>query len=138
MNQEKPQSKSIRPLRILVAEDNLVNQKVIRILLEKAGLNFQIVNDGVEAVSQFEKEKFDLVLMDCQMPNLDGLHASQQIRNLEAKANTSRCAIVAMTANAMKGDMEKCFEAGMDGFLSKPFRSQDLLHVIDEWGVKND
>jgi len=121
-------------VRILVVEDNLINQKVIRIILEQNSLIYDIANDGLEAVSKYQGSKYDLILMDCQMPNLDGLQATQQIREYETKINKDRCPIVALTANAMSGDEDKCKAAGMDGFLSKPFKSQDLSNIIKKWG----
>lgn len=122
---------------ILVVEDNLVNQKIIRIILDRNGCNYIIANDGVEAVQMYQNERFDLILMDCQMPNLDGLQATAKIREIESSNQQLRCPIVAMTANAMKGDEEKCLAMGMDGFLAKPFKSQDLVQTINRWGMKN-
>ena len=119
--------------KILVAEDNPINQKVIRIILERMGANYEFAMDGSEAFSKFETGAYSLVLMDCQMPKLDGLQASKQIRELEGRTLQERCPIVAMTANAMKGDRENCISAGMDDFLSKPFKSQDLVQVVSKW-----
>lgn len=123
-------------MKILVAEDNLINQKIIRIILEKSGLEYEMVNNGQEAVASFESSKYSLVLMDCQMPVMDGIQASSQIRKLEQEKKSGRCAIVAMTANAMKGDKERCLAAGMDDFLAKPFKSQDLAKMISSWSSK--
>lgn len=121
---------------ILVVEDNLVNQKVIRIILEREGYHYEIATDGIEAIEKFRSGKFDLVLMDCQMPKLDGLDACQRIREIEVVQNKGRCPIVAMTANAMKGDRERCLSFGMDDFLAKPFKSIDLLSIIQTWGKR--
>jgi two-component system sensor histidine kinase/response regulator len=123
-------------IKILVAEDNLINQKVIRILLEKSGYKYELANDGIEALEKYNTGNYNLILMDCQMPNLDGLNAATKIREIESKNNKNRCPIVAMTANAMKGDRENCIAAGMDDFLSKPFKSFDLLKIIEIWGNK--
>lgn len=120
-------------VKILVAEDNPINQKVIRIILERHGLSYEIALDGEEAVRKYRDGDFQLILMDCQMPNLDGLSASRQIRDFEASNLKKRCPIVAMTANTMKGDRERCISAGMDDFLAKPFKSQDLVGVINQW-----
>lgn len=120
-------------LKILVAEDNEVNQKVLRIILDKNGYTYEIVPDGIEALNKYKSGIYNLILMDCQMPQLDGLQTSKQIRMDENLQKKERCTIVAMTANAMKGDKEKCLEAGMDDFISKPFKSQDLLQVLQRW-----
>lgn len=121
---------------ILIAEDNLVNQKVIRIILERGGFKYEIAQDGAEAFEMYQNGKYDLVLMDCQMPNLNGLETTIKIRELELSRNLPRCPIVAMTANAMSGDQDRCMTAGMDGFLSKPFKSHDLIQTIQQWGAK--
>jgi CheY-like chemotaxis protein len=124
-------------LRILVVEDNIINQKVIRIILDHNCCQYEIARDGAEAVQMYENGVYNLILMDCQMPILNGLQASEKIRELEDKKKTRRCPIVAMTANAMQGDREKCISAGMDDFLSKPFKSKDLLEMLKIWGEKN-
>ncbi len=120
----------VRGLRILLAEDNLVNQKLAVILLEKKDHRVTFVDDGEKAVSAFQAEPFDLILMDVQMPVMDGLAAAAEIRRLERVAGT-RVPIVAMTAHAMKGDRERCLEAGMDGYVSKPIHPQELYSEID-------
>ncbi len=124
------------PLRILIAEDNEVNLKVIKIILANCGWQFDIAQDGNEAVEKYNSERYDLVLMDCQMPRMDGIEATNRIRQIETLAQMSRTPIVAMTANAMKGDREKCLAAGMDDFLSKPFKSQEFKTKISEWTRK--
>ena len=128
--------KGIQNLKVLVAEDNAVNQKVLKIILEKNGCSFAIADDGAMALRKFQEDQYDLILMDCQMPEVDGLQASRRIRELEEKAGLGRCPIVAMTANAMKGDKDRCLEAGMDGFIAKPFKTQELLGVMEEWAKK--
>jgi CheY-like chemotaxis protein len=118
-----------KSLRILVVEDNLVNQRLATRLLEKRGHHVAVAGDGKQALSALEKERFDLVLMDMQMPEMDGFEATAEIRKRE-KANEQRLPIVALTAHAMKGDREKCLAAGMDGYLSKPIRPQELDAVL--------
>ena len=116
-------------LRILVAEDNLNNQKVAVSLLAKQGHSVVVVGDGREAIEAIERESFDLVLMDIQMPDMDGFEATQRIRERERITNT-RIPIVAMTAHAMSGDREKCLAAGMEAYISKPIRWRELVEVI--------
>jgi signal transduction histidine kinase len=121
-------AESIR--RILVAEDNPVNQVVAARLLERRGHRVTVVANGREAVAAVERERFDLVLMDVQMPEMDGFEATAKIR--QAETGTGRHLLIfAMTARAMKGDEEYCRMAGMDGYLSKPIRSADLYDVVD-------
>jgi two-component system, sensor histidine kinase and response regulator len=118
------------PLRILVAEDSPVNQKVAFRLLERRGHEAVIVGDGRQAVEALEEGSFDLVLMDVQMPEMDGLEATRAIREREGDRE-AHIPIVAMTAGAMAEDRERCLEAGMDAFLSKPVRSGELYRVIE-------
>ncbi len=119
----------IRPLTILLAEDNPVNCRVAVAILEKRQHTVVIANDGAEAVQAAATQKFDLILMDVQMPNKDGLQATAEIRAREA-AHDSHTPIVAMTAHAMQGDRERCLAAGMDDYLSKPIRVDALLAAI--------
>ena len=119
-------------LRILVAEDNPVNQRLITRLLEKRGHRVVIAPNGQHAVQALEKEPFDLVFMDVQMPEMDGVEATGMIRQKET-ATGEHLPIIALTAHAMKGDEEKCLAAGMDGYLSKPIRPQELDKVLDRY-----
>jgi CheY-like chemotaxis protein len=117
-----------RPLRILVAEDNRVNQVVARRLLEKQGHTVTIAADGQDAIKAFEAQPFDLILMDVQMPGMDGLQATRAIRQQEN--GQSRIPIIALTANAMSQDRDLCLAAGMDGFVSKPIDVGELSRAI--------
>jgi CheY-like chemotaxis protein/signal transduction histidine kinase len=110
--------------RVLVAEDNHVNQQLAELILVTNGYDVRIVEDGVKAVEALQEEEFDLVLMDIQMPNMDGLDATREIRKLEGAAAATP--VIALTANVMPGDADICFEAGMDSYVAKPVR-QDLL-----------
>ena len=118
------------PMRILLAEDNLVNQMVAIKLLAKHGHHVEVVTTGLEAVQAWEHESFDLILMDEQMPAMDGVEAVRQIRTRELENGAKRTAIVALTASAMKGDRERFLAAGMDGYLAKPFTSEELYAAI--------
>jgi two-component system, sensor histidine kinase and response regulator len=116
-------------LRILLAEDNLVNQKVARRLLEREHHWVTVVGDGVEALEALDQQAFDLILMDVQMPRMDGLQAAAAIRDKERNSG-GHIPIIALTANAMSGDRERCVAAGMDGYASKPIRMADLLSEV--------
>ena len=117
-------------LRVLLAEDNQVNQRLATRLLEKRGHRVTIAANGREALEALEKESYDLVLMDLQMPEMDGFEATAAIREKERKSGKHQT-VVALTAHAMKGDRERCLAAGMDGYLSKPIRPQELDDVLD-------
>jgi len=119
-----------RPLRILLAEDSLVNQKLAVGLLEKHGHRVTLANHGREALAVLESQDFDLILMDVQMPEMDGYEATAAIRAREQETGR-HIPIVAMTAHAMKGDRERCLESGMDGYVAKPIRAQQILEAID-------
>ena len=116
-------------LRVLLAEDNLVNQRLAKRLLEKRGHTVLVAGNGQEALAAVESETFDVILMDVQMPEMDGLETTVAIRELE-KGSGNHLPIVALTAHAMKGDREKCLAAGMDGYLTKPIRSQELDELL--------
>jgi two-component system sensor histidine kinase/response regulator len=121
--------------RVLVAEDNIVNQKVAVRMLERLGLRADMAGNGQEAVALFRMAPYDVILMDCQMPEMDGFAATREIRHLEDPAR--RVAIVAMTAEAMTGVREQCLAAGMDDYISKPVKLEDLYETLRKWVVKN-
>lgn len=116
-------------LRVLVVEDNFVNQRVIRLQLEKQGCPASFANNGAEALGILAEEAFDLVFMDCQMPQMDGYEATRRLRSQSLNAETF---VVALTAHTMEGDKAKCFAAGMDAFLQKPIRMEALEEVLRE------
>jgi CheY-like chemotaxis protein len=119
-------------LRILIAEDNLVNQRLVTRMLEKRGHFVVVTGNGREAL---EKESFDLVFMDVQMPVMDGFEATAAIRKRERRSGV-RVPVVALTAHAMKGDREKCQAGGMDGYLTKPIRPQELDELLQNYGAR--
>jgi PAS domain S-box-containing protein len=126
----QPTDTSPRPFRILVVEDNAVNQKLVSRLLEKRGHTVMVVGNGREALAALEKEPFDVVLMDVQMPEMDGFEATAAILEQE-KVTGAHVPIIAMTAHAMRGDEERCLQAGMDGYVAKPIQPQNLFALIE-------
>jgi signal transduction histidine kinase/CheY-like chemotaxis protein len=120
-----------RKLRILLAEDNAVNQLLAVRLLQKQGFTVTVANNGSQALAALAREHFDVVLMDVQMPEMDGFEATAEIRKRETARGLPHQPIIAMTAHAIAGDRERCISAGMDGYVSKPFRLADLLREID-------
>ena len=124
-------------LRILAAEDNRVNQRLLVRLLEKEGHTVTIVEDGEAAVALSGKQDFDIILMDVQMPNLDGLEATRCIRSRELETGR-HVPIIALTAHAMKGDRERCLQAGMDAYVAKPVQKQELLHIMYQYTARSE
>jgi CheY-like chemotaxis protein len=129
------------PLRMLLCDDNAINQKVAVRLLQQMGYKPDVAANGLEALAALDKQSYDLIFMDVQMPEMDGLEATRFIR--ERQQDTSRfptykstIIIVAMTANAMPGDRERCISAGMDDYLAKPVRPEDVRRIIENWGLK--
>jgi CheY-like chemotaxis protein len=136
-NFESPsESKEVTPTsgkgRILLAEDNPVNQMVAKAMLEKMGYSVLTVANGQEALQQLELADYDLILMDCQMPVMDGFETTKAIRRLKASSKRGT-PIVALTANAMKSDQDKCIRAGMNDYLAKPIRKETLEKKIQQW-----
>ncbi len=119
--------------KILFVDDNLVNQHVGREMLTKLGLDFEIASNGQEALDTRKNGRFDAILMDCQMPIMDGFEATHQIRLFENETGIDRITIIALTANAMQGDREKCLNAGMDDYLAKPYTSKSLFNTLSQW-----
>ena len=124
------------PLRILLAEDNVVNQKLAMRLLQQMGYRADLANNGIEAIECVQRQVYDVVLMDVQMPEMDGLEASRQINVRWQPAERPR--IVAMTANAMQGDREECLAAGMDDYLTKPIRVERLVEALEHASTRKD
>lgn len=118
-------------VRILLVEDNTVNQEVAAGILTKAGFLTNIANSGLEAIEAIKKSSYDIVLMDCQMPDIDGYETTARIRDLPGSAKETT--IIAMTANAMDGDRERCLKAGMDDYIPKPINFRHLIAVLDKW-----
>lgn len=126
------------PVKVLLAEDNPINQEIGSAMLESLGCKVVLTESGTDAIKAFEKEPFDLVLMDCQMPEMDGYEATRIIRQREQEAARSdsgrkRTPIIALTANALMGDKEKCLAAGMDDYLAKPFTIHQIHTVMSRW-----
>ena len=119
-------------LHILVAEDNKVNQMVARKLLERLGCSCEIANDGLECIDMLAQENYDMILMDCMMPNMGGLEATREIR---ASGNT-QIPIIAFTANAMDSDQQACLEAGMNDFIDKPVDMNRMIALLENWAKK--
>lgn len=119
-----------KSLHLLVAEDNTVNQRLITLMLTKLGHTVDVVSDGSQAVAALDNGTYDAVLLDVQMPVMDGLEATAEICRRHPEA--SRPPIIALTANALAGDRERCLEAGMDSYLAKPIRLGLLVATLDE------
>ena len=127
---------SFASANILVAEDNLANQEILRFQLDKWGVAADFVGNGKQALDAFERKSYDLILMDCQMPHPDGYETTREIRKREARSPArGHTAIIAMTASAMEGDRENCLKAGMDDYVSKPVKASDLQAVMGQWLV---
>lgn len=132
-SQERGSEPPEQRLKLLLAEDNRTNQLVVTKMLKNAPLDISIARNGLEAVAQFEAARPDIVLMDMMMPEMDGLEATAEMRRIEAENGGSKCPIVALTANALQSHREKCLQAGMDDFLSKPINKKALTEAISKW-----
>ena len=125
------------PIHVLVAEDNRINQIVIRNVLQEAGVTCDVVANGQEAFDAVKTGKYHLVLMDCQMPEVDGYEATELIRQWEVNTKRRQIPIIALTANAVKGDEERCLSVGMNAYCSKPIDPEKVIHSIETWYQKN-
>ncbi|MDH5183492.1 MAG: response regulator [Gammaproteobacteria bacterium] len=123
-------------LRILLVEDNKINQKVALAYFKPYNCNIDVANNGREAVELHSNNPFDIIFMDCQMPVMDGFEATSIIRKIETQKNMNRATIIAMTANAMKGDKEKCIATGMDDYISKPYKTSNIKDILSKWAKK--
>ena len=132
--QYSPREEAKQAVRILLVEDNLSNLKLAKLILSKAGYHVQTTVNGKEALEVFTgaPHAFDLIFMDMQMPEMDGLCATKAIRS----AGFDRIPIVAMTANAMKGDRERCLDSGMNDYVAKPIRREEIFRMVEKWALK--
>ena len=120
------------PMRILVAEDNEINQQLVQLILDKLGYQPDIAENGQIVLDKLHTSSFDIILMDVQMPEMDGLETTRIIRQQLGVQPV----IIAMTANAMQGDREECIEAGMNDYLSKPIRVEELVRILEKWALQ--
>jgi two-component system sensor histidine kinase/response regulator len=125
-----PANPARKPVRVLLAEDNVINQKVAVGLLNNIGFPADVAGNGLEVLAALDLRPYEVILMDCQMPELDGYETTQRIRQ---RPDCKSIRIIAMTANAMRGESEKCLEAGMDDYLSKPVRLENLREMLLRW-----
>jgi CheY-like chemotaxis protein len=124
--------KVARPRHVLLAEDNPVNQELAVELLQMRGHSVRIAGNGIEVLTALERESFDVILMDVQMPDMDGFQATEAIRTRERQSG-AHVPIIAITGYAMKGDRQRCLDAGMDGYICKPIRSRELFEVVEQF-----
>ena len=122
--------------RILVAEDNLTNQEVAVAMLNKLGYRADLVANGVEALQALREADYDVVLMDCEMPEMDGYEATRRIRERRTGTRNPHIPIIALTADAMTGDRDKCLQAGMNDYLAKPVEPRQLADVLEKWLIR--
>src|SRR6056297_1983951 len=124
-----------RQLSILLAEDDLISRRLIRILIEKLGHKVNVVENGKKAFDAFKRDRYDIILMDIQMPIMDGLECTRKIREHEKPNTQEKVTIIAVTAHAMIGDKEKCLTAGMDDYITKPIDEKSLLNKINKFSI---
>ncbi len=125
-------------IKILLVEDDFISQKVILSIIQRLGYSADIVSNGRDAVKALEQTAYDLVLMDCQMPEMNGYEATEEIRNPDSKVLDHRVPVIALTGHAMDGDMEKFTNAGMDDFLPKPVKPGELSDRVEKWILKHE
>lgn len=126
-------NKSFDNLKILLVEDNIINQKVASKILQNLNCTVEFAINGVQAVDMSGENRYDIIFMDCQMPEMNGYQATKAIRDREKGSFTEKVVIIAMTANAMTGDREKCLDVGMDDFLPKPIKKQDIINMLEKY-----
>lgn len=119
--------------KALVVDDYAINQELTCEMMEMMGCNVDVAEDGMVALEKYNENPYDVIMMDVQMPELDGYEVTKKIREIEAKSGKKRTAIIAITANAMQGDAEKCLSAGMDDYISKPLRGEHLEKVLTKY-----
>ncbi|MEA3314367.1 MAG: ATP-binding protein [Campylobacterota bacterium] len=129
---ELPQNNTVLNSHILIVEDNKANQMFMKVLLKKISITFDIANDGIEAIEKYKLNKYNIILMDENMPNMNGIEATKEILSIEKENNIKHTPIIALTANALKGDREKFLEAGMDEYLTKPIDKNRLIEVLNK------
>jgi CheY-like chemotaxis protein len=123
------------PLRLLLADDNAVNQKVASMLLLRLGYRADVAGNGVEVMRALQSKTYDLIFLDVQMPEMDGYETARRVTEQWAATPAARPRMIAMTGNAMQGDRERCLEAGMDDYISKPVRVDELRDMLERWGA---
>jgi CheY-like chemotaxis protein len=120
-------------IKVLIVEDDLSNNALFRLLLKNLGYSVEGARNGREALEKLEKTTYDIIFMDCRMPEMDGYQTTQFIRQHEQETNKKRTVIIGLTAYTTSGDREKCLAAGMDDFLSKPVLGRNLQQIINQW-----
>ena len=126
-----------REVKILVAEDNLINQKVIKRMMSKLKLESDLAKTGLEVLEAVEEKTYDVIFMDMQMPEMDGLQATRELRKIPPEKLPQQPIIIALTANAMESEKRDCYEAGMNDFLAKPIRWELLAETLEKWFGKD-
>jgi CheY-like chemotaxis protein len=125
-----------KPLKLLIVEDDEINRMVMGKIAIKKGWEVLLAENGKVAVDFYQTREFEVIIMDCQMPLLDGFKATQTIRQLESNSST-HIPIIALTANTLEGDREKCLNAGMDDYLTKPIETNEFYTIVEKWANKS-